>query len=99
MTQTHSVGKRLVAEHREKIRQNIKRILLAALVGTVFGLGISFTVSDFWSLLINRCSACGQLGAEKTHKENGLHVGPNYYSCQPRPPIFRPTPPDLNFDR
>ncbi len=99
MKETKSLGKRLVAEHRAKVRRDIKQYVLAALVGTVVGLSIGFTVSDFWSLLIDRCSACGELGSEKEHKELGSLVAPNYYVCQPRPPIYRPAPPSPYLDR
>ena len=79
MTQSNSVGKRLVAEHRKKMFYRIKIYALCALVGGIFGL----TISGFWSGLLNRCSVCGQFDAEQAHRRTLGPDGPVYYWCQP----------------
>ena len=66
----------------------IKIYILSTIVGGLIGL----TISGFWPGLLNRCSACGQLGAgkthqwldaEKAHRQTRGPNGPVYYWCQP----------------
>ena len=75
-TQPNTVGKVLVAQQRSDFFFNLRMWG----IGILFGCLAGFTISGFWSGLLNRCSACGQFDAEKVHQLSS----PNntiYYNC------------------
>ena len=60
-TQPNAVEKVLVAQRRSDLFFRMKMSGICALFGILAG----FTISGFWSGILNRCSACGRFDAEE----------------------------------
>lgn len=79
----NTVGKQLGTKERGKRFSRLKKYSLSIILGSLLGFTIGFTVSGFWSALINRCTACGAFGAEEGHRRDFYQERGSYYICQP----------------